>query len=58
MLAILGTALMVIGGIGLFVFSIMILIKAFQTSIGWGIGSLLLSFPIMWIFVFSTIYVL
>jgi hypothetical protein len=50
--AILGTALVVLGMLGSLVFSILILIKAFQTSIGWGIGSLLLA-PVLLVFVFT-----
>ena len=52
-MAYLGTALVVLGSVGSLIFGIMILIKAFQTSIGWGLGSLLLSFPVMLIFVFT-----
>ncbi|MCP4902540.1 MAG: hypothetical protein GY906_36715 [bacterium] len=40
-MAILGTILLVIGGIGSLIFGIQILIVAFQTHIGWGLGSLL-----------------
>ncbi len=40
-------ALMAVGAIGSLVFGIMILIKAFQTSILWGLGSLLVPFVIL-----------
>ena len=44
-------ALMAIGGLGSLVFGIIILVKAFQTSILWGLGSLFIPFVIL-IFVF------
>ena len=40
-------ALMAVGAIGSLVFGIMILIKAFQTSILWGLGSLFIPFVIL-----------
>jgi hypothetical protein len=40
-------ALMAVGAIGGLVFGIMILIKAFQTSIVWGLGSLFIPFVIL-----------
>lgn len=43
----LGMALMGLAGIGMLIFSIQILIMAFKTSIGWGLGSLLVPFVIL-----------
>ena len=43
-MAILGTVLMVVGGIAMRVFWIQILIVAFKTHIGWGLGSLFIPF--------------
>jgi uncharacterized membrane protein len=51
-MAIVGGILMAIGGIAGLVFYIQILIKAFQTSIGWGLGSLIVS-PVALVFVFT-----
>lgn len=48
----LGMILAVVGGIGMLIFAIQMLILAFKKSVGWGIGSLLLSFPVLFIFVF------
>ena len=39
---IIGWILMAVGGIMALIYSIIVLIKAFQTSIWWGIGSLLI----------------
>jgi hypothetical protein len=47
----LGTILTVIGAIGTLVFWIQILILAFKTSAGWGIGTLLLFVPVGLIYV-------
>lgn len=46
-MAMLGMALSVLGGIAMLVFSIQILITAFKTSVGWGLGSLLVPFVIL-----------
>ena len=46
-MATLGMVLSVVGSIAMLVFSVQILIKAFQTSVGWGIASLLLPFAIL-----------
>jgi hypothetical protein len=43
----LGMALAGLAGIGMLVFTIQILIMAFKTSIGWGLGSLLVPFVIL-----------
>jgi hypothetical protein len=43
----LGMALAGLAGIGMLVFMIQILILAFKTSIGWGLGSLLIPFVIL-----------
>jgi len=45
--AYIGMALMAVGVIGSLIFGIMILIKAFQTSILWGLGSLFIPFVIL-----------
>ena len=42
-----GMLLMAVGGIVSFVFSVIILIKAFQTSLLWGLGSLFIPFVIL-----------
>ncbi len=47
-----GMALAALAGIAMLVFSIQILIVAFKTSIGWGLGSLLVPFVIL-VFVFT-----
>jgi uncharacterized membrane protein len=47
----LGMILQVVGGIGMLVFGIQILILAFKTSVGWGLGTLLLFVPIGIIYV-------
>lgn len=44
MLAIIGLLLSVVGAIGAFVYSIIILIENFKESVGWGIASLLLGY--------------
>ena len=49
-MAIAGLILMGVGGIAALVGGIMVLIKAFQTSVIWGLGSLLIG-PVMLIFV-------
>ncbi len=41
-MAMLGTALTVVGSLVMLVFAIQILIMAFKTSIGWGLASLLI----------------
>jgi len=46
------TILLVVGGIANIVGSIWILINAFKESIWWGLGSLILSFPVMLIYAF------
>ena len=46
-----GMALMALGGLGSLVFGIIILIKAFQKSLIWGLGSLFIPFVIL-VFVF------
>jgi uncharacterized membrane protein len=51
-MAILGTILMVVAGLAMLVFSVQILITAFQTSVGWGLASLLIPFAIL-VFVFK-----
>jgi hypothetical protein len=51
-MSILGGILMAIGAIGMLIFGIQILIKAFKTSIGWGLGSLIVPFVAL-IFVFT-----
>ncbi len=43
-MATLGTIIMLIGAIGALVFWIQILIVAFKTHIGWGLGSLFIPF--------------
>ena len=45
--------LMAVGMIVYFVFAVIILIKAFKTSLLWGLGSLVLAFPVMLIFIFK-----
>jgi hypothetical protein len=47
-----GMALMGLGGLGSLVFGIIILVKAFKTSLIWGLGSLIVPFVIL-IFVFT-----
>lgn len=47
----LGTILTVVGSIGMLVFAIQILILAFKTSVGWGVGTLLLFVPVGLIYV-------
>ena len=42
-----GMLLMAVGGIVMLVFGIMVLIKAFQTSVLWGLGSLFVPFVIL-----------
>ena len=42
-----GMLLMAVGGIVMLVFGIMVLIKAFQTSVLWGLGSLFIPFVIL-----------
>jgi hypothetical protein len=37
-----GTILTAVGSIGMLIFAIQILIKAFKTSVGWGLASLLI----------------
>jgi len=51
-MAMAGMALAALAGIAMLVFSIQILIMAFKTSIGWGLGSLLIPFVIL-VFVFK-----
>jgi hypothetical protein len=51
-MAMAGMALAALAGIAMLVFSIQILIMAFKTSIGWGLGSLLIPFVIL-AFVFT-----
>jgi len=46
-MAMAGMALAAPAGIAMLVFSIQILIMAFKTSIGWGLGSLLIPFVIL-----------
>ncbi len=41
-MATIGTILMAVAGIAMLVFGIQILIVAFKTSLGWGLGSLLI----------------
>ncbi len=48
-----GMLLMAVGMIVYFVFAVIILIKAFKTSLLWGLGSLVLAFPVMLIFIFK-----
>ena len=48
----LGMALMAVGGLGSLVFAIIILVKAFKTSVLWGLVSLFIPFVIL-IFVFT-----
>jgi len=50
-MAFIGMVLTLVGGVTAFVGGIMILIKAFQKSILWGIGSLIVPFVIL-VFVF------
>ena len=45
MLAIIGLLLSVVGAIGAFDYSVIILIENFKESVGWGIASLLLGIP-------------
>ena len=45
-MAMMGTILTVVGGIGMFVFMIQILILAFKTSTGWGLASLFIPLAI------------
>ena len=51
MLALLGGLLTLVGGIASLVGSILVLIKAFQKSVLWGLGSLFIPFVIL-VFVF------
>jgi hypothetical protein len=51
-MTILGGILLAVGAIGMLIFGIQILIKAFKTSIGWGLGSLIVPFVAL-IFVFT-----
>jgi len=46
-MAMVGMLLMAVGGIVSFVFAVIILIKAFQTSLLWGLGSLFIPFVIL-----------
>ena len=46
-----GSILIFIGAIIGLIFGIQILILAFKESLGWGLGSLIISFPVMLIFV-------
>ncbi len=48
---ILGFALLAIGVIIGLIYGIILLVKAFQTSVWWGLGYLLLSFPVGLIFI-------
>ena len=50
-MAMIGTVLMVVGGIAMLVFGIQILIIAFKKSVWWGLGSLLIPF-VIFIFTF------
>ena len=52
MLSILGTVLVIVGGIGMLIFSIQILILAFKKSLGWGLASLLIPF-VIFVFIFQ-----
>ncbi|HRS35442.1 MAG: hypothetical protein GX178_06165 [Acidobacteria bacterium] len=45
-MGILGTVLTILGSIGMLVFGIQILILAFRSSVGWGLGTLLLFVPV------------
>jgi hypothetical protein len=51
-MSILGTALVVLSAIAMFVFGVQILIMAFKTSVGWGLASLFIPFAIL-VFVFK-----
>ena len=46
-MAMVGMLLMAVGGIVSFVFAVIILIKAFQTSLLWGLASLFIPFVIL-----------
>ena len=52
-MGIVGTALTVLAGLAMMVFSIQILILAFKTSVGWGLASLIIPFAV---FVFVVKY--
>ena len=46
-MAMLGTALSALAGIGMLIFGIQILITAFKTSIGWGLASLFIPLAVL-----------
>ncbi len=51
-MALLGTILVGLAALAMLVFAVQILIMAFKTSIGWGLGSLLIPFVIL-VYVFK-----
>ncbi|MEO8503869.1 MAG: hypothetical protein ABI609_08245 [Acidobacteriota bacterium] len=51
-MAMLGTILTVVGGIGMLIFAVQMLIMAFKTSIGWGLASLFIPF-VLFVYAFK-----